>query len=523
MANTQITSAGVVFPDGSVQTTASNSMKNRIINGAMNINQRKKTLVDQFNFGDAASYNYNDGAYNTVVAPSQREFFTLDRWNGFIGGYFAAYVKQRLQNNSSLQVPKYKYEMVTNFSLDTYYNGTYNVSQKIESIYTQDLVNKTVSLQACLSGNTVNTQKCTWQVWALSSSPIVSGSTVLTDGRPIRDYWGTDYLNSSTYIYQQYGPYYSYLNNATLLKQGCWTISNTATIYSETFQMPNDANIKNGLMITFWPLTAANTSNQMPFQVASNNIIGLLSGDEFRMTGVQFELGTPTSFDYRPVGVEQELCERYCYSFNNFKDSYNNGYYAALTTHSYDAGGYYYDGQSINQLGVVHKIIPNVPMFRTPLFTTDLNGQISGVKPYRIHYYNSSAAGALYWQNYCQYSKISSGYINGISWGANYYDVASNIYPLYSTTQYNSVPTTSSNIASILAYTSNTDITQISLNTRYAKRATSNGADYAASSTMVYNLPLFGGQLMNWNGNYSYGQKQIVQNNMSLNIITEII
>jgi hypothetical protein len=545
MANTNISSTyGLMFPDGTKQTTASNSLKNRIINGAMNINQRKKTVDAYAGPGVSANtvayyYSY-DGAYSGSGLPSATEFWTLDRWNGHASGYQSHYVKQVLKNNSSVQVPEFKYQMQIVATGSTMGAGsTFFLSQKIESIYTQDLVNKVVSLQANLSGNTALTQKVCWQVWCISSSPIVSGSP-LNDGRPIRDYWGTDYINTGTYIYPSYAPYYSYLNNCTLLNQGFWTIDGIAKKYSDTFQLPDNVNIKNGVMIAFWPYVAANTANVQPW---GRNVD--FNSDDFRITGVQFELGNQaTSFDYRPVGVEQELCERYCYSINNWSsfpsyESSSQGYvYEAGSIYSpfryYDAGYRTYVTSLTSYLptspGVITRINPKVPMFKTPL-TFYGESTYSGVRPFKHNVYRANTYGSPIYQSLVQYYiPTSVTYTYPISWGSYLWDYLSNITAptTLTTNAYVAFSETTANAAAVLTYTSNNDMELITMTNASVNRQSSNGTTlgnlgYSTLPKTAYNLYGYATQIINFDGTTPYNFRNHGPGDMSVSIVTEII
>lgn len=269
MATTYISSTnGLTFPDGTSQVTASNSFKNRIINGAMNINQRKLTNGYITGGSQDMYYDVGDGGYDIVnTNGGMSEVWTLDRWNVFFSGYPSWKVKQVLKNNSGLQVPNFKYQLQLSPGI-SYQVGAFNISQKIESIYTQDLVGKDVSIQAHLSANSYYTQKVCWQVWALSGSPVITPTEV--DGNPIKDYWGTNYTSSPS-LYYPNNPSMGYLNNATLLKQGFWTINTTDATYSDSFTMPENQNIRNGLLIAFWPFVSGNTANVMPWKWDVNN------------------------------------------------------------------------------------------------------------------------------------------------------------------------------------------------------------------------------------------------------------
>lgn len=67
-----------------------------------------------------------------------------------------------------------------------------------------------------------------------------------------------------------------------------------------------------------WTVSVPSTATQMGFQViwAPTGTAG--ADDALYITGVQLEKGsTATSFDYRPYGIEFDLCRRYCEVYTN--------------------------------------------------------------------------------------------------------------------------------------------------------------------------------------------------------------
>jgi hypothetical protein len=107
-----------------------------------------------------------------------------------------------------------------------------------------------------------------------------------------------------------------------------YTINAANTWEQKTITITGDTagtwNTTNGVgLAIFWDLgvgsTYSSTSNNAWSTVASNFFgvtgatkLGATNGATFYITGVQLEKGsTATSFDYRPIGTELQLCQRY--------------------------------------------------------------------------------------------------------------------------------------------------------------------------------------------------------------------
>ena len=255
---------GATFSDGSIQNTAATGFgfKNRIINGAMMIDQR------------------NAGA---SVTPGSGSSYTLDRWKV----YASQASKFSVQQNAGSVTPPagfVNYAGIT--SLSAYTVGTsdeFDFYQVIEGFNAADF-----------GWGTVNAKTVTL-------SFVVRSSLTGTFG-------GVIYNNGNTRIYP-----FSYSIPA----------ANTWTTVSIT--IPGDTtgtwltNNGAGLGVIFslgagtsllgtagaWTGTACVGVTGQVNLVATN-------GATFYITGVQLEKGsTATSFDYRPYGTELALCQRY--------------------------------------------------------------------------------------------------------------------------------------------------------------------------------------------------------------------
>jgi hypothetical protein len=245
------------------QDTTFGGMRNRIINGAM--------VIDQRNAG-ASVNNTADGIY------------VLDRWQ--IYGY-----PQHISNVSIQQV-------------STAPTG-YAYSQKITSLGNNTPTSLSyLSLCQCIEG--VNIIDLAWGT--ASASPVTISFWVQSS---LTGTFGGSLQNSArNYCY----PFTYTINSAntweyktvTILgpTSGTWTTTNGTGIQL-AFQL--------GIGSTYGGTAGAwTTSNKWGVSGAVN--ISATSGATFYVTGVQFEKGSAaTAFEYRQYGQELALCQRYYY------------------------------------------------------------------------------------------------------------------------------------------------------------------------------------------------------------------
>jgi len=252
--------SGLVFSDATTQATAPKvGMVNRIINGAM--------VIDQRNAGAA------------VTASGQ---YTLDRWVNYVSGSGAFTIQQSSTAPSGFS--KSMLFTVTTADSSLAAGDNYVFRQKIEGFNCADLTWGTASASAV-----------TLSFWVRSSVTGTFGGAVansVTD----RSYPFT-YTISSANTWEQ--------KTITISgdTSGTWTTDNSSSIQlrfslgsgSDAAFTANSWNSSNG-----WSATGA------------TNLLAT-SGATFYITGVQLEKGsTATSFDYRPYGTELALCQRYC-------------------------------------------------------------------------------------------------------------------------------------------------------------------------------------------------------------------
>ena len=206
-----------------IGTIADSSLgfRNRIINGAM--------VIDQRNAGAAKSVSVATDTY------------CLDRFAVYSAG--AGCTVQQVSSG------------VTGVPFVMQITGAASVSgisfaQKIESKNISDCAGSAVTLSALISNSLLTTVN-----------------------------WIAYYANSVDNF-----------ASVTQIATGSFTVTSTLTQYSTQITLP--ANAVNGVQITF--------------------SVGAQTSGTFKVTNIQLEKGsTATSFDYRPIGTELALCQRY--------------------------------------------------------------------------------------------------------------------------------------------------------------------------------------------------------------------
>ena len=249
-------------------------MKNRIINGGMNISQRG----------------------TTAFTSTGGNFYTLDRWQ-VLG--FGAVGKFTVQQTPSATETGYATRVGAGFnnylavtSTSAYTLGAtdiQSISQSIEGFNVADL-----------AWGTANAKTVTISFWVYSSLTGTFGGTVLN------------------------GAYnYSYPFTYTIPTANTWT-QITLTIAGPTAGTWVGATNGNGVVLnfsfgtgsTYKGTAGAWTATGYYGATGETNVTGT-NGATFYITGVQLEKGsTATSFDYRPYTTELQLCQRYCAVWN---------------------------------------------------------------------------------------------------------------------------------------------------------------------------------------------------------------
>jgi len=263
--------SGVTFNDASNQTTAATGFgfKNRIINGAM--------VIDQRNAGASVAVTTSDtyvtDRFATQIFGSGTGRFTAQQVSTVPTGFA-----------KSLQLT------VTTTDASPAAGYGYCIQQRIEGYNVADLLFGSASAQTV-----------TLSFWVRSS---VTGSF--------------GFLLNNASVTRNYGVLYT-ISAANTWEQKTITIAGDTTGTWETTNL-------NGLGVTFclgggstrtvstgWN---ANATGSTPSFVTGGTNLMATNGATFYITGVQLEKGsTATSFDYRPIGTELALCQRYYVKF----------------------------------------------------------------------------------------------------------------------------------------------------------------------------------------------------------------
>jgi len=236
--------------------------KNRIINGAM--------VIDQRNAG-ASINNSTSGVYS------------VDRWKT----YGAASAKFSIQQNAGSVTPPagfVNYLGVTSLAATTPGSSDqYDVYQLIEGYNIADL-----------NWGSANAKTVTLSFWVRSSLTGTFGG-VLKNTAATRSYpFSYTISAANTWEYKTI--------TAVGPTDGTWETT-TSTGIIVLFSMGGGSS----LLGTAGAWASANYVGV----TGQTNIVGT-SGATFYITGVQLEVGsTATSFDYRPYGTELQLCQRY--------------------------------------------------------------------------------------------------------------------------------------------------------------------------------------------------------------------
>jgi hypothetical protein len=253
---------------GTINSPNDFGLKNRIINGAMVIDQR------------------NAGASVTVSGTGQ---YVLDRWRfrAFGGGQFSA------QQSTTAPAGFYNSVACTVTTADS------SIASGDNYYFFQEIEGYNI---ANLDFGTANAQTITISFWVRSS---VTGtySVFLSNGQTYdRGYVATYTINAAnTYEYK------------------------TVTIAGDTIGTWGKTN-GGGLSVGFnlgagtdYQTTAGSWVNSFRQATSGTTQWIATNGATFFITGVQVEKGsTATSFDYRDYGRELQLCHRYYYQTPNF-------------------------------------------------------------------------------------------------------------------------------------------------------------------------------------------------------------
>jgi len=260
--------SSITFEDGSIVSSGSAGFKNKIINGAM--------MIDQRNAG--ASYSAVDGG------------FSVDRWKVASYDSSAQTGKFTVQQSSTVPTGFSKSLLVTSSAATSLGSGAiYWIGQFIEGFNTADL-----------DFGLATAKTVTLSFWVRSSLTGTFAGSILNNGND-RSYPFTYTINSAnTFEYK------------------------TVTITGDTSgTWPTDSSI--GLRVLFnlgqgstYSRTANTWASGYYGSVTGTTNLLATSGATLYITGVQLEKGTTaSSFEFRSYGKELMLCQRY------FQKSFN--------------------------------------------------------------------------------------------------------------------------------------------------------------------------------------------------------
>ena len=298
---------GVTFPDSSLQAAAASPyvLKNRIINGAM--------VIDQRNAG--ASVNPASGQY------------TLDRWSIFV----AQTSKLTIQQNAGSVTPPAgftNYLGVTS-SAATAVGSTdfYYIRHLIEGYNVSDL-----------DFGTANAKTVTLSFWVRSSLTGTFGGS-LRNSANNRSY-PFSYTISAANTWE--------LKSITITGDttGTWLTTNGTGL---------DISFSLGMGSTYSGTAGAWAATNYASTTGATNVVST-NGATFYITGVQLEVGTSaTPFERRLYNQELASCQRYYERINSVYATCSNGgfsnsyasYLKYAVTKRTDAAPIIYSGQSL--------------------------------------------------------------------------------------------------------------------------------------------------------------------------------
>ena len=251
-----MTQANVLAQLGSAGV--STGFKNRIINGAMTIDQRNA----------GASVTMNGG-------------YTLDRWDSEV----SQSSKLSVQQQTSVVPTGFTYAMALT-SLSAYSVGsseTFNIKTIIEGFNCADL-----------SWGTASASTATLSFWVRSSLTGTFGGA-FQNGDNDRSY-----------------PFSYTINSANTWEQKTVTVTGDTTgTWGKTNGRGIQIRFSLGAGSTYSGTAGAWTAGDKRTVTGATSVVGT-NGATFYITGVQLEVGnTATDFEYRPYGTELQLCQRY--------------------------------------------------------------------------------------------------------------------------------------------------------------------------------------------------------------------
>jgi len=262
--------ADLMTTSDGVSSSGLYGFKNRIINGAM--------VIDQRNAG--ASVTANDGTYD------------VDRWKCVA----TANGKFTMQQNAGSITPPAGFSYYLGCTSTSAYSVSatdfFHVRQAIEGFNVADL-----------GFGTANAQTITLSFWVRSSLTGTFGGS----------------LNNNTF--NRSYPYSYTISSANTWEQKSVTIAGDTTgTWLTTNSTGLNVSFSLGAGSTQSGTAGAWVASEKESATGATSVVGT-NGATFYITGVQLEKGsTATSFDYRPYGTELQLCQRYFQSYSRYEE-----------------------------------------------------------------------------------------------------------------------------------------------------------------------------------------------------------
>jgi len=258
--------SGITFPDNSVQYNSYYGFKNRIINGAMVIDQRSA------------------GASSTPAVTGAYTYPSVDRF------YYLISVASKFsmqQNSGSVTLPAGFANYLGMTSLAATSVGAtdyYMIGQAIEGFNTADL-----------AWGTASAATVTLSFWVRSSLTGTFGGALMNGA--------SNYSYPFTYTISSANTWEQKTITVTGPTAGTWIGATNAVSLRIHFGL--------GMGSTYSGTAGSWSANAYYSATGATNVVGTNTATWY-VTGVQLEKGsTATSFDYRPYGTELALCQRY--------------------------------------------------------------------------------------------------------------------------------------------------------------------------------------------------------------------
>jgi hypothetical protein len=360
--------SGDIVSGGYVSSQNTFGFKNRIINGAMTIDQRNN---------GASVISTVDGSY------------TLDRWKLAI----SQASKFAFQQNAGSVTPPagyVKYLGATSQSAYTPLTGDYfAVYQPIEGLNVYDL-----------AWGTSSAATVTLSFWVRSSLTGTFSGSLYNNAGSTQSYVFNYTINSAN-TWQQI------ILTITGPTSGTWNTNNTEFV---------QVRFGLGTGTTYSTGTTGSWISGNYVQSSGSTSVVSINGATFYITGVQLEKGTQaTPFDFRDYGRELIMCQRYCYATSAAGIFQSTGVWAG-------ASGGFFQGQfpvTLRAIPIlVNSAVSNYSTYNvgagtyTVLSSMSLNG-VTSTEYYLLNFGSSGSPGSTGWTTFltCYNGSSNSGAI----------------------------------------------------------------------------------------------------------------